>query len=56
MYRTITLGSCVSVQGKFVRLTKDGRVTVRVGRKLFTGYSVSAMTAPPSAPAQRQTA
>lgn len=41
MYRTITLGSCVSVQGKVVRTQKDGRLTVRVGEKLFTGQPVS---------------
>ena len=40
MFRTIALGTCVSVQGKVVRELKDGRLTVQVGQKQFTGLSV----------------
>lgn len=41
MLRTITLGSCVSVQGTFVRALPDGRITVRVGDNVFSGNPVS---------------
>jgi len=40
MFRTISLGTCVSVQGKVIKMLKDGRMTVQVGQKLFTGRSV----------------
>ena len=38
MLRTLTIGSCVSVQGRFVRSLADGRIVVAVGDKQFTGY------------------
>ncbi len=37
MLKTIILGSCVSVQGVFVRKFADGRIAVRVGDRLFKG-------------------
>ncbi len=40
MLRTITLGSCVSVQGMFVRKLPDGRIAVRVGETEYTGKPV----------------
>lgn len=40
MLRTIVLGSCVSVQGTFVRALPDGRIVVRVGAKTFAGRPV----------------
>lgn len=40
MIRTITLGSCVSVQGIFVRAFGDGRITIRDGDKTFVGRPV----------------
>jgi hypothetical protein len=40
MLRTIVLGSCVSVQGTFVRALTDGRIVVRVGTKTFAGRPV----------------
>ncbi len=40
MVRTITLGSCVSVQGIFVRDLPDGRVVVRVGEREFVGRPI----------------
>ncbi len=45
MLRTIQLGSCVSVQGIFVRLLPDGRMQVRVGDKLFAGTPITARAA-----------
>jgi len=42
MLGTISLGSCVSVQGPIVGTEPDGRVVVRVDQKTFTGYPVSA--------------
>jgi len=40
MLRTITLGSCVSVQGTFERQLENGKILVRVGKLLFEGYPV----------------
>lgn len=40
MIRTIVVGSCVLVQGVFVRHTKDGQMSVRVGDKIFAGTPV----------------
>ncbi|WP_432691394.1 hypothetical protein [Pseudooceanicola sp. C21-150M6] len=45
MLRTITVGSCVSVQGTFVRTLNDGRVEVRVGNQVFSGVPVSSAAA-----------
>ncbi|MDJ0628450.1 MAG: hypothetical protein QNJ44_09355 [Rhodobacter sp.] len=45
MLKTIVLGSCVSVQGVFVRRLADGRMTVRVGDKVYSGYPVVAQAA-----------
>ena len=45
MLRTVLIGSCVSVQGTFVRKLSDGQVTVRVGDKVFSGYPVTAQAA-----------
>ena len=40
MLRTISIGSCVSVQGLFVEHRPDGTVVVRVGEKNFIGHPV----------------
>ncbi len=40
MLRTITLGTCVSVQGVFERALDNGRILVRVGDRLFEGVPV----------------
>ncbi|WP_166128882.1 hypothetical protein [Maritimibacter fusiformis] len=45
MVRTITLGSCVSVQGIFVRDLADGRIVVRVGGREFTGWPIASAKA-----------
>lgn len=41
MLKTITVGSCVSVQGIFVNALPDGRIAVRVGSTVYKGYPVS---------------
>jgi len=41
MLRTIELGSCVSVQGMLVNTLPDGRISVRVGDRVFTGLPVA---------------
>lgn len=41
MLRTITLGSCVFVQGIFERQLENGMIMVRVGQMLFEGYPVA---------------
>jgi hypothetical protein len=45
MLRTITVGTCVSIQGIFVKTLADGKMVVRVGEKLFVGYPVSQVRA-----------
>ncbi|MFV0514537.1 MAG: hypothetical protein ACK5MY_13055 [Jhaorihella sp.] len=40
LLRTITVGSCVSIQGIYVRTLSDGRIVVRVGKDLFEGRPV----------------
>jgi hypothetical protein len=46
MLRTITLGSCVSVQGLVVGQRSDGRIVVAVGDKTYVGFPVTAKPAP----------
>ncbi|MDP3958922.1 MAG: hypothetical protein Q8Q26_08595 [Pseudorhodobacter sp.] len=41
MLRTISLGSCVSVQGVVVAQLADGKLVIRVDDKTFVGYPVS---------------
>ncbi|WP_045393341.1 hypothetical protein [Falsirhodobacter sp. alg1] len=41
MLRTITIGSCISVQGLFVSDMPDGKMIVQVGEKSFVGRPVS---------------
>lgn len=41
MLRTITLGSCVSVQGTFVRSMPDGRISVQVDNTVYSGVPVT---------------
>lgn len=42
MLRTITLGSCVSVQGLVVGQQADGKLMIRVDEKTFVGFPVVA--------------
>ncbi len=46
MLRTITIGSCVSVQGLLVRDLADGKIVVRVDDRLYEGRPVVAKAAP----------
>jgi hypothetical protein len=41
MLRTITIGSCVSVQGTFVRAMPDGRISVQVDSTVYSGVPVT---------------
>lgn len=41
MLRTITIGSCVSVQGIVVGQLSDGKLMVRVDEKTFVGRPVA---------------
>lgn len=41
MLRTITMGSCVSVQGLQVKKLPNGKVVVRVGDRMFEGVPVT---------------
>ncbi|MEM9438151.1 MAG: hypothetical protein AAGA15_14025 [Pseudomonadota bacterium] len=40
MIRTITVGSCVSIQGTFVRNIENGNIEVRVGGQTYSGRPV----------------
>ena len=40
MLRTITVGSCVSIQGLLVGQMADGKIMVRVDEKTYVGYPV----------------
>ncbi len=40
MVRTIVMGSCVSVQGIFVKALGNGKIMVRVGSQTYTGRPV----------------
>ncbi|MFA3920002.1 hypothetical protein [Ruegeria hyattellae] len=42
MLRTITIGTCVFVQGTYVRALADGRIEVKIGKKHFAGRPVKA--------------
>jgi hypothetical protein len=41
MLRTISIGSCVSIQGVLERTLANGLVVVRVGDKTYTGRAVT---------------
>jgi len=41
MLKTISLGSCVFVQGRFVAMLPDGRMSVDVDGRVFSGAPVS---------------
>lgn len=41
MLRTISIGTCVSVQGVVVKQLADGKVMVKVDDKTFVGYPVA---------------
>jgi hypothetical protein len=40
MYRTIILGSCVTVQGIFLRTLANGRIALKVGNRVFEGKPI----------------
>jgi hypothetical protein len=37
MLRTIIIGTCVSVQGQFVRKLDNGNIVIRVDDKIYEG-------------------
>jgi len=41
MLRTITLGTCVQVQGIFERQLENGKILIRVGSLIFEGYPIT---------------
>jgi len=45
MLKTILLGSCVYVQGTFVRKLENGKIMVRVGDRVFQGLPVASNAA-----------
>jgi hypothetical protein len=48
MLRTITLGTCVSVQGLVVGQRSDGQLMVKVGDRVFIGTPVPVVSRPAS--------
>ncbi|WP_341863245.1 hypothetical protein [Gymnodinialimonas sp. 57CJ19] len=45
MLTTVIIGTCVSIQGNFVKRLSSGLVIVRVGNQTFTGRPVSELQA-----------
>ena len=45
MLKTITMGSCISVQGTFVRALGNGKIAVQVGQRIFEGTPVASNAA-----------
>lgn len=45
MLRTISIGSCVSVQGQFVSQLADGKIVISVDGKNFVGFPIAAKRA-----------
>jgi hypothetical protein len=45
MLKTIVLGSRISVQGTVEKSWPDGRLSVRVGSKVYTGQPVGTVAA-----------
>ncbi len=45
MLRTISIGSCVSIQGLLVGQMADGKIVVKVDEKTFVGYPVTPVRA-----------
>lgn len=41
MLRTITVGSCVSIQGLLMGQMADGKIMVKVDERTFVGYPVT---------------
>jgi hypothetical protein len=40
MLRTITIGTCVSVQGLLVKQLDNGQIVIRVGERLYQGTPI----------------
>ena len=45
MLKTILVGSCVYVQGTFVRKLKNGKIEILVDEQLHQGFPVAAKAA-----------
>jgi hypothetical protein len=45
MLKTIMIGTCISVQGTFVRTLANGKVAVQVGQRIFEGRPVGSNAA-----------
>jgi len=44
MYRTIILGSCVAVQGLFLKHLANGIIAIKVGDRVFEGTPIEKYT------------
>jgi hypothetical protein len=40
MLKTITIGTCITVQGTFVQALTNGKIAVQVGERVFEGTPV----------------
>ena len=45
MLKTILMGSCVLVQGIFVKRLADGQIAVKVGDQIYSGKPVETVKA-----------
>jgi hypothetical protein len=41
MLRTVTIGSCVSIQGIFVKALENGLIRVKVDDRIFDGRPIA---------------
>ncbi|TDT73248.1 hypothetical protein BDE40_3435 [Litoreibacter halocynthiae] len=41
MLRTVTIGSCVSIQGIFVKALENGLIRIKVDENIFEGRPVT---------------
>lgn len=45
MLKTIMIGTCISVQGTFVKALNNGKIAVQVGQRVFEGVPVGTKVA-----------
>lgn len=41
MLRTVTIGSCVSIQGIFVKVLENGLIRIKVDDRIFDGHPIT---------------
>ena len=44
MLRTITVSKYITIQGRFIQALPNGRIAVQIGRKIFKGRPITALS------------